>query len=101
MRAVSKKTLMIAGMVSVFALGVGSASVYAQMKMHGHSSSGCHCNMMKLICRCYMARTQLNLKLKSLRRCSEIIQTLLEVSSYFQMALKRSRKQTTRSLLLS
>jgi len=42
MRAVSKKTLMIAGMVSVFALGVGSASVYAQMKIHGHSSSGGH-----------------------------------------------------------
>ena len=42
MRTPSKKTLMIASMVAVFALGVGSASVYAQMKTHGHSSSGGH-----------------------------------------------------------
>ena len=33
---------MIAGMISVLALGVGSASVYSQMKMHGHSSGGGH-----------------------------------------------------------
>jgi hypothetical protein len=42
MRTPSKKTLMIAGTVAVFALGVGSANVFAQMKMHGHSSSGGH-----------------------------------------------------------